>query len=156
MTIEVSPRSAPLGIADVAEMTGLTPETLRWWEREGLIPPITRGGDRRRRYSEQEAAFVVMLAKLRSTGMPTEDMREFSRLVAGGAATHGRRLAILDLHRQRIRARQAELAAGLVALDEKAGHYRQLIEAGLDCSGAPVSPDVARLQAHPTTNGTAS
>lgn len=160
MTIEACPEAvpptAPLGIADVAEMSGLTPETLRWWEREGLVPPVTRGSDRRRRYSEREAAFVVMLAKLRSTGMPTEDMREFSRLVAGGAATHGRRLAILELHRQRIRARQAVLTAGLAALDEKAGHYRKLIEAGLDCDGAPVSPEVAFLQAHPTTNGSAS
>ena len=156
MTIEASRQidsTVRLGIADVARMSGLTPETLRWWEREGLVPPVTRGSDRRRRYTEREAAFVVMLARLRATGMPTEDMREFSQLVAAGAETHCRRLAILDRHRDRIAAQQAALAAGLAVLDDKAEHYRQLIAAGLDCDGAPVSPEVARLQAHTTTNG---
>ena len=158
MTIEVghapSGSTVLLGIADVAAMSGLTPDTLRWWEREGLVPPVTRGSDRRRQYTEREAAFVVMLTRLRATGMPTEDMREFSQLVAAGAETHGRRLAILDRHRERITAKQAELAAGLAALDQKAEHYRQLIAAGLDCEGAPVSPEVATLQAQTTTDGT--
>ena len=158
MTIEASREidsTVRLGIADVATMSGLTPETLRWWEREGLVPPVTRGSDRRRQYTEREAAFVVMLARLRATGMPTEDMREFYQLVAAGAETHGRRLAILDRHRDRIADQQAALAAGLTALNDKAEHYRQLIAAGLDCDGAPVSPEVARLQAHTTTNGSA-
>jgi DNA-binding transcriptional MerR regulator len=144
-----------LGIADVALMSGLSPDTLRWYEREGLVPRVSRGSDRRREYSEREAAFVVMLAKLRDTGMPTEDMREFSRLVAGGAQTHGRRLSILERHRDRIAARQEELVAGLAALNEKAEHYRHLIAAGLDCEGAPVTAEVAQLQAQTTTNGLA-
>jgi DNA-binding transcriptional MerR regulator len=147
-------RSAPiLGIADVASLSGLSADTLRWYEREGLVPRVARGSDRRRRYTEREAALVIMLARLRDTGMPTEDMREFSQLVAAGAETHGRRLAILDRHRDRIADQQAALAAGMAALNDKAEHYRQLIAAGLDCEGAPVSPEVARLQAHTTTNG---
>lgn len=154
MTIDTVPRTAgtatTLGIAEVASMSGLSPDTLRWYEREGLVPRVTRGSDRRRQYSEREAAFVVMLAKLRDTGMPTEDMREFSRLVAGGAETHGRRLAILERHRERIAVRQAELTAALAALDDKAQHYTHLIAAGLDCDGAPVSPEVALLQARTT------
>ena len=95
----------------------------------------------------------MMLAKLRDTGMSTEDMREFSRLVAGGAATHGQRLAILDRHRDRIASRQAELADALNVLDDKAEHYRHLIGAGLDCDGSPVTADVALLQARTSTEG---
>lgn len=102
MTIDAD-AAAPvlLGISEVASLSGLTQDTLRWYEREGLLPRVTRGGDRRR-YSERDAALVVMLAKLRATGMPTEEMREFSELVSGGAATHGLRLAILERHRERV------------------------------------------------------
>ncbi len=137
---------ASLGIAEVAQSSGLSQDTLRWYEREGLLPAVRRGTDRRRRYTRRDAALVEMLAKLRESGMPTEEMREFSRLVAGGAATHGRRLAILERHRDRIRRRQAELDQHLASLEEKVTHYRYLIGAGLDCDGRPVPTDVAAVQ----------
>ena len=141
---------SPRGIAEVAALSGLSQDTLRWYEREGLIPPVGRGPDGRRRFGERETALVVMLAKLRATGMPTEDMRAFARMVGEGAASHGRRLALLEAHRRRIEARMDVLHDGLRALADKSEHYRELIAAGLDCDGAPVSPDVARRQAATT------
>lgn len=138
--------TAPAGIADVARLSGLSQDTLRWYEREGLLPRLSRGADRRRRYTERDVAMVVMLAKLRDSGMPTEDMREFSQLVSGGAATHGQRLAILERHRARIHERMEALDDALASLEEKTTHYRHLIAEGLDCDGRPVSPDVAALQ----------
>lgn len=145
---------ASLGIAEVARLSGLTQDTLRWYEREGLLPVVRRGSDRRRRYTRRDAALVEMLAKLRESGMPTQEMREFSRLVSGGAATHGCRLAILERHRDRIRQRQAELEAHLVSLDDKVAHYRYLIGAGLDCDGVPVTGEAVVRQSHPTVAGT--
>lgn len=142
-----------LGISDVATASGLSLDTLRWYEREGLVPRVGRGSDGRRRYSARDAALVMMLAKLRDTGMPTDDMREFSSLVIGGATTHGRRLAILDRHRARIASRQAQLAEALDVLNDKANHYQYLIDAGLDCDGMPVSDAVAHAQARMTLNG---
>lgn len=144
---------ASLGIAEVSRLSGLTQDTLRWYEREGLLPSVRRGPDRRRQYTRRDAALVEMLAKLRESGMPTEEMREFSSLVTGGAATHERRLAILEGHRDRIRRRQAELDQHLISLEEKVTHYRYLIGAGLDCDGRPVSPEVATLQSLTTTDG---
>ncbi|MDM4763218.1 MerR family transcriptional regulator [Galbitalea sp. SE-J8] len=144
---------ASLGIAEVARLSGLSQDTLRWYEREGLLPAVRRGSDRRRRYTRRDAALVETLAKLRESGMPTDEMREFSRLVAGGAATHARRLAILEAHRDRIRRRQAELDQHLASLEEKVTHYRYLIDAGLDCDGRPVSGGVASVQRSVTTNG---
>lgn len=144
---------ASLGIAEVARMSGLSQDTPRWYEREGLLPAVRRGTDRRRRYTRRDAALVEMLAKLRDSGMPTEEMREFSRLVAGGVATHGRRLAILEGHRERIRRRQAELDRHLESLEEKVAHYRYLIGAGLDCDGRPVSAAVAAVQSLTSTDG---
>lgn len=135
-----------LGIAEVAELSGLSQDTLRWYEREGLLPTVNRGSDRRRRYTERETSLVVTLARLRMTGMSTEEMRQFSSLVAEGAASHGRRLAILERHRDRILARRAELDVGLSALDAKADYYRLLIDEGLDCDRQPLTDDLVLLQ----------
>jgi DNA-binding transcriptional MerR regulator len=142
-----------LSIGDVSALSGLSPDTLRWYEREGLLPHVARGGDRRRRYSDRDAALVVMLAKLRATGMPTEEMRSFSTLVAEGASTHGLRLAILERHRKRIVRRQNELAMGLETLDAKTEHFRRLIAAGLDCDESPLPPAIARLQSRMSLTG---
>jgi DNA-binding transcriptional MerR regulator len=115
-----------VGIAEVAERTGLTPDTLRWYEREGMIPRVARGGDRRRRYDEQSVQRIELLVRLRATGMPTVQMREFAELLSGGIETHKRRLEILVAHRQRILASLQRLAECLDAVDTKIVHYRRL------------------------------
>ena len=125
-----------LGISEVAKMTGFSLDTLRWYEREGLFPRVERDSSRRRCYSPREVALLRTLARLRRTGMPTREMREFTRLTTEGAATHGQRLALLAAHRERIVARLAELQDDLTVLENKVEHYRHLIEHGLDC-GTP-------------------
>lgn len=125
-----------LGISEVAESTGFSLDTLRWYEREGLFPQVERDSSRRRRYSPRDVALLRTLARLRRTGMPTREMREFTQLVTEGPATHGQRLALLAAHRERIVARLAELQDDLAVLEKKAEHYRYLIDHGLDC-GTP-------------------
>ena len=135
-----------LGIAEVAALTGLSQDTLRWYEREGLSPRVARGSDGRRRYSRRQVGLLKLLMRLRRTGLSTKEMRRFSQLIAGGAATHGQRLALLAAHRERILAHIAELQADLAALDDKVSYYRRLIEQGLDCDGAPIDAETAVLQ----------
>jgi DNA-binding transcriptional MerR regulator len=122
-----------LGISEVAESTGFSLDTLRWYEREGVFPQVERDSSRRRRYSRREVALLQTLARLRRTGMPTREMGEFTQLVTEGAATHGKRLALLAAHRERIVARLAELQNDLAVLEKKVEHYRYLIEQGMDC-----------------------
>ncbi|WP_031467657.1 MerR family transcriptional regulator [Sciscionella sediminilitoris] len=141
MAVNAGETEQYLGIAEVAERTGLTQNTLRWYEREGMFPRVLRGTDRRRRYTERQVGLLRLLTRLRRTGMPTREMRRFSELLADGATTHGQRLELLTAHRERILARQAELRADLEALDDKVAHYHWLIEQGLDCSGAPINAE---------------
>lgn len=133
----VNEREHYLGIAEVAEVTGLSPDTLRWYEREGLLPRVERDANQRRRYSPRTVRLLETLVRLRRTGMPVREMREFTRLATEGAATHAQRLALLAAHRERVVARLAELTDDLAALDEKTEHYKLLIEQGLDCDGSP-------------------
>jgi DNA-binding transcriptional MerR regulator len=125
-----------LGISEVAESTGFSLDTLRWYEREGLFPRVERDSNQRRRYSPRDVALLRTLARLRRTGMPTREMREFTQLVTEGAATHGQRLALLAAHQERIVARLAEMQDDLAVLEDKIEHYRYLIEHGLDCDTA--------------------
>ena len=120
-----------LGISEVAKSTGFSVDTLRWYERERLFRRVERDASRRRR--PRYVALLRTMARLRRTGMPTKEIREFTRLVTEGAATHGQRLALLAAHRERIVARLAELQDDLAGLEKKIEHYRYLIEQGLDC-----------------------
>lgn len=133
-------------IAEVSERTGLPKDTLRWYEREGLLPRVDRGPDGHRRYSEREVALLQMLVRLRDTGMPTREMRDFTRMLGEGAATHGARVALLLHHRDRTAGRIQQLHADLSLLDDKVVHYRQLIADGRDCDGEPVDDATAVLQ----------
>ncbi|WP_031466015.1 MerR family transcriptional regulator [Sciscionella sediminilitoris] len=139
-------QAAMFGIRDVAEQTGLSMETLRWYERAGLVPPVHRGSDGRRRYSAAEVGFVRLIVCLRRTGMPVARVREFVDLVRRGASTHGKRMTLLTEQRDRILDQMAQLRADLATVEHKIGHYGELIEAGLDCEGAPVSARTAELQ----------
>lgn len=141
MTATVNESERYLGISEVAEITGLSLDTLRWYEREGLTPRVERDSNGRRCYSPRAVQLLRTLVRLRRTGMPIREMRTFARLAAEGAATHSQRLALLAAHRERVVARLAEFYDDLAALDEKTEHYKTLIEQGLDCDGSPLLPE---------------
>ena len=61
---------ATLTISDAAQKSGISAHTLRYWERAGLIQPVTRNGSGHRRYAEEDLDRIRFLTKLRATGMP--------------------------------------------------------------------------------------
>lgn len=146
--------SGDLTIADLARETGLSKDTLRWYEAEGLIPAVPRDAAGRRAYDDASVRMVQLLVKLRRTGMPVKAMREFVRLVEQGASTHGLRMALLTEHREEVLACMREKLSDLDAIETKIAHYQGLIDAGLDCEGAPVDDTVARLQRRLSTEET--
>lgn len=141
--VRTAPPGSAFGIADISALTGLSIDTLRWYEREGILPAVTRDAAGRRRYTERERDLVLLLTALRDGGMSTAAMRQFVQLLGEGAASHGRRITLLEHSREDLVARRAELDRALGALDAKIDHYQALIDAGLDCDGAPV-PEPSR------------
>jgi DNA-binding transcriptional MerR regulator len=86
-----------LSISDAAVATGVSPHTLRSYERAGLIDPVGRAGSTHRRYTGAEIEWVVFLTKLRSTGMPIRRMRDYADLVRSGDGNEAaRNLAAID------------------------------------------------------------
>ncbi|HEX3797006.1 MAG TPA: MerR family transcriptional regulator [Acidimicrobiales bacterium] len=116
--------AAALSISDAAEATGLSPHTLRYYERAGLmLEPVPRASSAHRRYSETEINWVEFLTKLRSTGMPIRTMRHYADLVRAGAGNEAERLALLQEHRDTVKAQLAASARNLRAVEHKIAIY---------------------------------
>ncbi|MBI5957261.1 MAG: MerR family transcriptional regulator [Chloroflexi bacterium] len=114
-----------LTIQEVAERTGLSSHTLRYYERIGLIQPVDRASSGHRRYSEQDIGWIEFLKKLRSTGMPIREMKLYADLMWQGEQTAGARRRLLERHRERMLAQIAEMNDCLTCIEWKIAHYKE-------------------------------
>jgi DNA-binding transcriptional MerR regulator len=122
-----------LAIGQVAEQTGLSIDTLRWYERQGLIPLVERTATGQRRYPPSVVRFIALVQALRRTGMPVADVRAFIEAGSGELANHPGRMALLERQCVAIEVRLAELQDDLSVVQAKIESYRRLIAHGLDC-----------------------
>jgi DNA-binding transcriptional MerR regulator len=113
-------------IAEAAHQSGLSIDTLRYYERIELIDPPARDSGGRRAYSDEDLAWLGFLTKLRRTGMPIRLMREYAKLRHNGLASTARRKQILIEHRTDVLARIADLQNCLEVLNWKISHYEQV------------------------------
>lgn len=113
-------------IAEAARRTGLTIDTLRYYERIELIDPPMRDTGGRRTYTEDDLGWLGFLTKLRTTGMPIRLMREYAKLRRGGPATASRRKQILVEQRRDVLERITELQGSLDVLNYKITNYEQI------------------------------
>ncbi|HVS42499.1 MAG TPA: MerR family transcriptional regulator [Candidatus Dormibacteraeota bacterium] len=116
---------ATLSIAEAARDRRLSPHTLRYYERAGLLDAVPRDRGGRRRYTEADLERVLFLQRMRRTGMPIRVLREYVALVRQGDSSAARRLEMLENHRADVLLRLAELQDALTALDYKIARYRE-------------------------------
>lgn len=110
--------------AQMAERTGASIDTLRYYEREGLLDSVARADSGHRRYSENDVLWVEILLCLRDTGMTIEQLRYYCDLGAQGDHTVPERLRLLADHRLLIEQQIADRQAALALIDHKIGFYR--------------------------------
>jgi DNA-binding transcriptional MerR regulator len=111
---------------EAAEKCGLSQYTLRWYERIGLLGAIERGPDGRRRFTEADLDWLVVITKLRATGMSVADMRRYAELVRSGAGEQ-HRLELLRRHRAVVVQSIADSQVCLQLLDDKIGCYIRVV-----------------------------
>ena len=118
-----------LSPADRAEACDVTVDTLRYYEREGLLDVIecTPGGQRR--YTSHDVAWVQLLRCLRVTALPIRDMRRFAELMRVGDAAIPERVELLEEHRRSVVQQMDELRAALTRIDEKLATYGNILDA---------------------------
>lgn len=116
-----------LTIQQVAEASGLSVHTLRYYERCNLIAPIDRSASGHRRYSADDLRWIEFLNKLRLTGMPIRQMQQYAELVRMFPNTaFDQRRRILAAHREGVLAQIQQIQENLAIIDWKIQHYSQL------------------------------
>ncbi len=111
-------------IAEAADRAGLTVHTLRYYERDGLmLRPVERSATGHRRYTERDMEWVRLITRLRATGMPIRHIRAYAALCRQGEGNERQRLALLEGHREQVRAQLAEVTEHLRAIEHKIGIY---------------------------------
>jgi len=113
---------ATLTIAEMAERTGVSAHTLRYYERIGLLS-VARDAAGYRVYTAGDYARVVFLNRLRMTGMSIRDLQDYIALVAEGEASVPERLKMMLAHRDAVRAQIQELTFALETIEFKIAAY---------------------------------
>jgi len=116
---------AGLTIADAARRSGVSAYTLRYYERAGLIDGVDRAGSGHRRYSHEDLAWIEVLQCLRKTGMPIASIRRYAELVRAGDGNEEERLALLEEHRDAVRAQLTEVRRHLAFIERKIATYEE-------------------------------
>lgn len=119
-----------LHIGDIASRTGRSVHTIRWYERQGLIPGVCRDGGGRRVYSDYHVGWLDLMERLRSTGMSIKVMREYTALAQQGTAALPRRHALLSAHQASVRQNITRWTDALALIDAKIEFYDEWIANG--------------------------
>ena len=110
-------------IAQVSQKYDVSPDTLRYYERIGLIPPVHRSAGGIRDYDETDCGWVEFIKCMRAAGLPIEALIEYVALFRQGDETLPARKALLLEQRAELARRVAEMQAVLDRLDKKIQSY---------------------------------
>lgn len=114
-------------ISEVSEQSGMSADTLRYYERIGLIPPVNRNGNGIRDYNNMDIKRVEFIKCMRNAGLPIEVLSQYVELVQQGDETIEARQEILKEQRKQLAAKMAEMQETLDLLDYKIDVYANAV-----------------------------
>lgn len=114
-------------ISEVSKKYGIPADTLRYYEKEGLIPFVTRTESGLRDYTEKDCGWVEFIKCMRSAGLSVETLKTYVALFQKGKRTLGARKNLLLAERDRLQARMDELRQTLARLNYKIEVYEAAI-----------------------------
>lgn len=117
--------SANRSIGEAAVETGLTIDTLRYYEKIGLIPELARSSSGRRIYSEADVRWILFLIQLKATGMQIAQMKKFAALRLAGDSSVPERIKMLENHRHEIERTIDGLRSFLHVIDGKIARHKK-------------------------------
>lgn len=118
-------------IGDVSKQTGLSVDTLRYYERIELVDGIARSPSGHRCYSDNDIKWLKMLICLRTTGMPIGDMQRFAQMMRAGEQSKPERIDLLVEHRQNVLDKIALMQHELERVDYKIEKYTKQVKEGV-------------------------
>ena len=118
-----------LRIGELAERTGHSVHTIRWYEAQGLLPTVPRQGAHRV-YSNRHVEWLDLMDHLRQSGMSVAELRNYTALAQRGGATLEQTRALLVAHQARVEAQIAQWQRARQLIEEKIAFYTEWMAEG--------------------------
>lgn len=117
-------------VSEMAKLLHVAPSTLRYYDREGLLPFVARSSGGIRIFTEDDYRWLKIISCLKSAGMPLKEIRRYIEMAMQGDGTIDARLEMFHEQRQRILDQMAELQRTLDVVEYKCWYYETARETG--------------------------
>ncbi|MFZ6843979.1 MerR family transcriptional regulator [Undibacterium sp. RuTC16W] len=123
-----------MNVQEFASRTGISPHTVRYYEKIGLLPDIRRTASGHRDFSDSDILWMAFITRLKNTGMALADILAYATLRSQGATTLTARQQMLDVHAQRLASQIQTQQEHYTQLQEKIRWYHDEIIATTNIS----------------------
>ena len=113
---------------EAAEITGLSTATLRYYEREKLLPKIARSSSKYRQYTDEDIEWIKMIQCMRMANIPIQSIKQYVSLLIQGGTTLEQRYIMVQEHMEDIKSQIANLQSALVLTQSKLAFYENLLK----------------------------
>lgn len=118
-------------IKEVSEKFGISQDTLRYYERVGLIPPVTRTPSGKRDYQESDLGWVENAVCMRNAGVPIEALIEYVKLYQMGDMTFEARRQLLQEQYDALQEQKEQIEETMKRLAYKVSRYEKAVQTGV-------------------------
>lgn len=119
-------------VQDVSDITGISTHTLRYYDREGIMPFLKRDEHGNRVFEKSDLQWLQVVKCMKISGFTLADMRKYADLVRQGDESLAERLKLFEEHREKTLQQIADLQTALEAINYKCWYYRTSVEAGTE------------------------
>lgn len=117
-------------IKEVSEKYGISTDTLRYYERVGMLPPVNRTSGGIRDYADSDLSWIELILCLRNAGLPIEAIIEYVKLFQEGDGTIEARLQLLNEQRKTLLSQKEQIETALSRLNYKISRYETAVKTG--------------------------
>lgn len=113
---------------ETAKLTGLSTATLRYYEKEKLLPQIARNSQKYRQYTDEDIEWIKMIQCMRMANIPIHSIKEYVSLLILGGETLEQRFTMVQNHMENIKKQMANLQNAFDLTQKKLLFYEKLLE----------------------------
>lgn len=117
-------------IKEVSEKYNISSDTLRYYERIGMIPEVTRTAGGIRDYQESDLGWVELVICMRKAGVSVESLIEYVKMCMQGDITFSARLHLLQEEKEKLEEQRSQLETAMKRLDYKISRYQKAVDTG--------------------------
>lgn len=122
----------PYSMKEVCQMLNLPASTIRYYDKEGLLPFMARTEGGYRQFSEDDVGLLKIIECLKRTGMPIRDIKQFTVWVQQGDASLKERYEMFLERKKAVQAQMEQLQETMKVIEYKCRYYQTALEAGTE------------------------